>query len=165
MVYRTANTGITSYLYDVECFNDNCIAVGPSGTIIKSSDGGINWSSKTSGVTLAIEAITYSSGRFIAVAYGSSGVDPAFLISDDDGDNWTSNTVAFENMYAIGPALGKLFAVGNSVKIYSSTDNGDNWVESHDAGAMVFRDVGGDANIAIVTGQSGEIYTSTDGSN
>ncbi|SEG80101.1 hypothetical protein SAMN02799616_05264, partial [Paenibacillus sp. UNC499MF] len=50
--------------------NGTYVAVGPSGTIVASSDG-VNWMPRNSGTTKALYGVSYFNGTFVAV--GASG--------------------------------------------------------------------------------------------
>jgi photosystem II stability/assembly factor-like uncharacterized protein len=62
---------------------DKGIAVGDSGLIVASTDGGVHWTERTSGVRMRLYGVAYRSG--MATAVGDSGT---ILHSSDDGISW-----------------------------------------------------------------------------
>jgi photosystem II stability/assembly factor-like uncharacterized protein len=103
--------------------NDSFITVGDAGTILTSTDNGITWLKKVSGVIIPLNRITYGNNTFVAVGdYGT------VLTSTDNGNTWTKrlsettidlNEVAFANNTFV--------TVGTSGKIFTSNDNGVTW--------------------------------------
>jgi len=69
------------------------VSVGASGQIWTSSDG-VNWTSRSSGVTGDLNAVTYGNGLFVAVggtwSPGSPGPPP--VVTSPDGITWTVQT-------------------------------------------------------------------------
>ena len=63
------------------------VAVGDRKEFLTSSDG-INWTSRTSGVSVALYSVTYSENLGLFIAVGNSGT----ILTSSDGINWTSRT-------------------------------------------------------------------------
>ena len=75
------------------------VAVGLSGTVIRSADHGATWSGETSGTTEHLRGIAYGSSTWVAV--GDSGT----IITSTDGSSWSVVTSGTSNeLPAIGVA-------------------------------------------------------------
>ena len=139
-------------------------AVGDLGTILKTTDGGVNWTAQNSGSTatlLAVDFIDLSTGW----AVGSGGI---ILKTVDGGTNWVLQTsgvtgtlydVDFtdsSNGWVTGLFIGGI--------ILMTSDGGSTWT-AHGTGqlpiyyGMHFVD----ANVGWVTGIQGAIERTTDG--
>jgi len=76
-------------LRDVHVFNSNtAIAVGGSGTVLKTNDGGINWDSQPVGATYHLNSLYFIDDNtgWVVGFYG------IILKTTDGGDNWNSQT-------------------------------------------------------------------------
>lgn len=109
------------------------VAVGNSGAVIYSTDGGENWTPGNSGTQNDLRSVASNGkGRFVAV--GSYGT---VIYSIDGGANWIEgNPGTDEALRSIASSgNGRLVAVGfNGTAIYS-TDGGDSWTTG-DMGAV-----------------------------
>jgi photosystem II stability/assembly factor-like uncharacterized protein len=85
-------------LYGVTFGNNTFVAVGESGTIVKSNDNGASWEEAlSSGTSNTLNGVTFGNNIFMAV--GSSGT---IVKSTDNGTNWdnaTSGTT--NNLYGV----------------------------------------------------------------
>ncbi len=106
-------------------------AVGPAGTILKSTDGGESWARKDSGTQQGLWGVAVSSDGRTLWAVGSFGT---ILKSTDSGESWalkSSGTKA--DLVGVAASSGEqtLWTVGgtpdNSRTILKSTDGGENW--------------------------------------
>jgi hypothetical protein len=78
------------------------VAVGNSGEVVSSSDGGASWTRRTSGKTTNLVSIAYGNGRYVAV--GNSGV----VLTSLDGVSWqapSSGTTATIYWVAFGNGM------------------------------------------------------------
>ncbi|MDP7582031.1 MAG: hypothetical protein QGG03_02235, partial [SAR324 cluster bacterium] len=80
-------------LYGVTFGNGTFVAVGQSGTIIKSTNNGASWSSSSSGGN-TLNGVTFGNNIFMAVGNGGTIVKSTAdgVTSTDDGSNWSSST-------------------------------------------------------------------------
>ncbi len=93
-------------------------SVGHSGTILTSSDGGITWSSRTSGTTTTLHDVTYGNNTFVTV--GNSGT---ILTSSDNGTTWTSRISGTTNtLYRVIYGNSTFVTVGDTGTILTSSD-------------------------------------------
>ena len=117
------NSGTSRDLKGVNFSNDKYIAVGNSGTIIASSDGGNTWNTKTSGTSQDLLDISYKNNSYVVV--GSSGV----ILTSSDGDTWSSkNSGTTKDLYGITYGKNKFVAVGMEGTILTSTDT-ESWIK------------------------------------
>ena len=90
---QTSPTTTTTTLEDVECPSPSlCVAVGgmlgtpATGTILRSTDGGVTWSSQLSAPTNYLSSVACPSpSTCVAVGFGGT-----ILRSTDGGSTWTS---------------------------------------------------------------------------
>ena len=116
-------SGTSNHLYGVNFSNNKYIAVGNSGTIIASSDGGNTWNTKTSGTSQDLFDISYKNNSYVVV--GSSGV----ILTSSDGDTWSSkNSGTTKDLYGITYGKNKFVAVGMEGTILTSTDT-ESWIK------------------------------------
>lgn len=64
------------------------VAVGDSGTIIRSTDG-TTWSAVPSGTTRKLASVTWGGGKFVAVGYGVVGGTACAVLTSPNGSTWT----------------------------------------------------------------------------
>jgi len=102
------------------------IVVSNAGTVLYSSDSGINWNVVNTGVS----ANLYSScGIFPSFALGASGT---IIKSSNYGLNWsTVYSPTSNNLNAISNYVSQLYKIvcGDAGKIYTSTNSGTNWTD------------------------------------
>lgn len=141
--------------------------VGNTGTIRKSTDGGLNWTSTTSPITNDLTDV-YFADAFMGYACGTNG---RVIRTSNAGVAWslltslpTSQTLngirsrVFSGSYAI-------LTVGNSGTIYVSPNNGGNWspATSGTSANLYDAEMGSNVLNAWVVGASGTILATTDG--
>ncbi len=81
--------GSNALLYDVSAPDStNAYAVGDSGTILKTTDGGTNWTKLTAPTNQHLRGVAALDANHVVVV-GSGG---AIKRSSDGGNNWTSDT-------------------------------------------------------------------------
>ena len=101
--------------------------VGSTGTILKSDDGGKNWSARNSGTENYLESIFGSRDGKRLWAVGEKGT---ILESDDGGEHWNARNSDTESwLFSIcGSRDGKrLWTVGGEGTILESDDGGEHW--------------------------------------
>jgi hypothetical protein len=85
-VWQTRPTGTTNTLSAVKCQSSNiCIAVGRNGTVVASTNFGVTWAVKTSGVTAYLYGIDCAPGGAVCLAVGAGGT----VIMSRDGTSWS----------------------------------------------------------------------------
>ncbi|UCG50498.1 MAG: hypothetical protein JSW58_09805 [Candidatus Latescibacterota bacterium] len=155
------------HLRAVQALNANTIiAVGDSGTILKSADGGNTWDLIESGTTESLRQVSFLDEATGWIA-GTNGV---LLNSTDGGATWTLKTPGFsthfrdiqfidENVgWAGGSAWGPVLLEG---VVAISVDGGETWESqlSVSANSLFFVD----AESGCVAGGDGQIHRTTDG--
>jgi photosystem II stability/assembly factor-like uncharacterized protein len=104
---------------------NNGIAVGIGGTILKTTDSGINWMQQTSGIGNFLYDVSYPDSNNATIV-GSSG---KILRTTDGGQNWFSQSSGTSNdlygVFFIDSTTGT--AVGSSGTILRTTNSGTNW--------------------------------------
>lgn len=134
-------------------------AVVQNGGIYTSSNGGVNWTARPSGVQVW-RAITSSTDGSRLAAIQQSG---RIHTSADSGLTWTAQDVV-RNWYGIASSADgmKLAAVVQDGLIYTSTDAGVSWTPR--ASVRTWRAIASSADgtrlVAVV--EDGRIYTSSD---
>ncbi len=155
----------TSGLIRVTFGNNTFVAVGGSGTIVRSDAGGsynfhnlISFDNVTSPITSNLRGITFGNNIFVAVGrYGY------ILRSSDNGtsfDNATSPTANTLKRITFGNNT--FVAVGNEGNIVRSTDNGLSFDNATSPTANDLYDVVFGNNTFVAVGNEGNILRSTD---
>jgi photosystem II stability/assembly factor-like uncharacterized protein len=142
------------------------VAVGNSGTILRTSDGGSTWTAVTSGTTENFLAIFFVDG----VTGWAAGLNNTLLKSTDAGLTWDPVSLSVPTdlrvIYFVdsqtgftggGPGQGQ---PGNQV-FYTTSDGGDTWVP-HDIDVSINGIAFVDADSGCVTGGGG-VWKTTDG--
>ena len=109
----------------------NAIIGGYNGTIYFSKDGGDTWKKGSNKSKEFINSITHISADS-AYAVGSNGI---ILLTTDGGENWIQISgdisTSFYGVYFPSPSVGYAAGSGgdgfNILKVYKTTDAGDNW--------------------------------------
>jgi photosystem II stability/assembly factor-like uncharacterized protein len=100
-------------------------AVGNSGTIIHSSDGGATWAAQNSGVTSFLSRV-----QFVSATRGWALGGNVLLSTSDGGAIWTRlstpSAVALEGLSFVSATTG--WVVGDQQTILKTTDGGATWV-------------------------------------
>ncbi len=105
-----------------------CLAVGLTGSVLASADGGATWSPKTSGVTAALNAITCPAGACYATGAVAGGA-AVMLKSTDGGTTWTPQASGTANPLS-GIACvtaARCFADGTFGTVIETINGGTTW--------------------------------------
>jgi len=101
-------------------------AVGTSGNVIKSTDGGHNWVVKAT-LPVMLFGLDFANSTF-----GVVGGEEKMFATNDGGTTWTTYTTGYENFYATKAyADGTGYIGGTDENIYVTTDFGASWAMEH----------------------------------
>ncbi len=166
-IFGVGYTSLTTCTNNSSSYAGSFAAVGAGGAIFTSADGK-TWSTQTSPIATALNAITgYATNqnnpsnpvmRWIAVGDGGASV------YSTDGITWAigvSTTATTQILRSITQVTGTFFAVGDSGTILSTTD-GITWTSRTSGTANNLNGVTHGANYVAV-GNGGTILTSIDG--
>ena len=124
-LWVTLNSGIQQELNDLVWAGDVCFTVGASGTILRSTDAGISWSSLESGVATDLKSL-YFVNETTGFAVGTGGV---ILKTTDGGNSWlpitSGTTFLLRSVFFTNPSSG--WIVGSGGTILHTTDGGNTW--------------------------------------
>lgn len=118
-------SGVTNVLNSVYFVSENTGWIcGEVGTILYTTNGGINWQSQNSGTTFNLFSILPLDTNTV-YAFGLVG---KFLKTTNSGNAWNSMS-QFTNytLYSSKNAGSRIYTVGDLGRIYFSFDNGVNW--------------------------------------
>jgi hypothetical protein len=94
-----------------------------SGSIIRSTDYGVNWTDVSAGLpSVQIMALTTFGNNLF-----TSESDGGIYISTNDGTNWNITALTVEYILGFATIGTNLFAASKYNGVYLSTDNGTNW--------------------------------------
>jgi photosystem II stability/assembly factor-like uncharacterized protein len=140
-------------------------AVGRGGTIVNTTNGGLNWTSQTSGTDELLTSI-YLIDQNYGWAVGTYG---KIIHTTNGGLNWMNQTSPTQNdlygVYFVNATTG--WAVGLDSTIIHTTDGGQNWIRqiTNASNGFRFTDVQFiDELHGWVVGIYGSIFLTTDGS-
>lgn len=138
------NSGTTSHLYEVEFINQNTgWACGDGGNVLKTTNGGINWFTQQTGVTVTILMGIHPVNENIIYAVGYWRT---LLKSTNGGTNWQiiSNLamgqgISFKEVYFINESTG--WWVSQFTEYVFKTTNGMNTIDSFSVVNCGLRDI------------------------
>ncbi|MBL7129660.1 MAG: T9SS type A sorting domain-containing protein [Ignavibacteria bacterium] len=134
--------------------------VGDSGTIIKTTNGGTNWFSQTSGTTNDLRGVSFTDVNTGTVV----GQNGTIIKTTNGGTNWipqTSETTNDLNGVSFFEA-NTGFAVGDSGTIIRTTNSGTNWIPQYSGTTNILVGVSfTDANNGTAVGTNGTIIRTT----
>lgn len=117
--WSSASPGSTT-LRAITYGNGLFVAVGDSGSVRTSVDGA-SWTSRSSGTSRSLKAISYVKDRFIAVGEQDGSGNGAVLIHSTDGITWTKENAFFANsLYASAAGNGNYVGGGNNGTILAA---------------------------------------------
>ena len=129
------NAGNSNPLYSIYCVNANTVyAVGDTGTIIKTTDGGNHWTKQTTGTNNALYSILFLNEN-TGYAVGAMGI----VLKTTDGNNWVKlntgtgyglSSISFMNADTgwIAGSNGDFWLPGNVGILLSTYDGGKTWM-------------------------------------
>jgi photosystem II stability/assembly factor-like uncharacterized protein len=142
-------------------------AVGDGGALRKTTNGGSDWSSPSSGTTQNLRAVWFASATT-----GWVGGDNGLIRKTTDGANWTAQssgtTQPINRLYFADASNG--WAFGDAGTMLRTVDGGANWVELSGWGVMTSGTTTAlrgidfvDANVGYVVGGGGLIRKTLNG--
>ena len=144
------------------------VAVGDSGTVLYSSNGGVAWTTATSPTANNLYGVAFSAGVTKWVAVGAGGT----MISSTDGINWTTVTSpTTSDLFSIAVLASTNAATLGTTYTFVAVGAGGTILTSNDGVTWVSQTVSPAANLHAVTGWSrfvavgdgGAAFTSADG--
>lgn len=83
------NAGSNEFLNDIYCINENVVvAIGNNGTILKTSDGGVNWTHKPSGTNFKLFKLQFCNAN-VGYICGYNNTNGLLLKTVDGGETWS----------------------------------------------------------------------------
>ncbi len=139
------------------------VAVGSSGGIFTSTDGGTTWTQVVSNTPNNLNGVSFVGGIFIVT--GANGT----LLTSPDGITWTTQTSNTPNAlrgaaFGLVAGQGLYVAVGDAGTIVTSSDSGTTWSAVAPPLAQNLRNVVFGSRFVAV-GQGGAVAYSDDGLN
>ncbi|MHC4216878.1 MAG: YCF48-related protein [Planctomycetota bacterium] len=139
--------------------------VGNAGTILKTTDGGANWSSQTSGTTENLRVSSFPTDD--QTGY-TAGWNSTILKTTDGGTNWsvqnTGGGIMLQGMhFPVDADTG--YAVGDQGTILNTTNGGTNWSAQTSGTTEELRGIifPVDATTGYAVGSNGTILKTTNG--
>ncbi len=157
------NSGTSSWLYGVS-FSDanNGCAVGLSGIILRTTNGGTTWTQQTSGTNYDLFSVSFTDANN-GFAVGANGI---LLHTTNGGANWTQQVSGtyYELSGVYFTEANKGCAVGYAGKILHTTNGGANWIQQTSGTNNALWGVSfADANNGCAVGDGGTILRTTNG--
>lgn len=144
-------------------YNSNLwLAVGSAGQIATSSDNGLTWTARTSGVSGNLHAaVSWNTNNCIVV--GALDAGTGIILKSANFITYTRKTsIAFAHNSVTFISGTTFVIVGAGGSILISTDNGEIWTESTDSRVETTNDLNGVAyngTVACAVGNGGKIIT------
>ncbi len=172
ITYTNIPSGTTQNLNDVRISNnyyqDDAAIAGNNGTVLVSSNSGLNWITKSSPTTANLYGIDHS---YYLYAVGDNGtilyaseIFTGSLVQQTSGTTRNLKAVTISNLNTQ-----RVIAVGEKGTILRTTNGGFNWVNVSIADTTVnFNDLSqkgifyNTGDIFVAVGSGGKIYKSTD---
>lgn len=165
-------TGVTAGLFAIDAADhSNVYAVGSSGTILTTTNGGTSWINRTavSGTTRWLGGVDTVDASTAWAVGGGPGPGEGGIIrkTTNGGAAWTSQTsptsnVVLRNVDAVSTSVA--WVVGDAGTILKTTDGGTTWLSQTSGTTNSLYDVAAvDANIAWTVGAAGTILKTTNG--
>jgi photosystem II stability/assembly factor-like uncharacterized protein len=139
-------------------------AVGASGTIVKTDNGGFSWTAQDSGTQAILEAVEFRSTArgFVVGRFGR------ILGTLDGGQNWTvkvSGTLLHLHDVDFVGDTGTGYVVGEGGLILKTVDDGNTWAPQDSTTQRTLRSVHFpvDASVGYIVGDGGTVLKTTNG--
>ena len=108
------------------------VGLSGAGIILKTTDGGVNWSPQITGTSYQLYSVHFSDSNFgWAVGYDGNASSGIILNTTDGGINWnpTSNWSRYRFIFSSFADLNNGWAVGDNGAILHTTNGGVTFVE------------------------------------
>ncbi|MCK5079274.1 MAG: PKD domain-containing protein, partial [Bacteroidales bacterium] len=125
--WTQATSGVLGNMMAV-CYADatTLFAVNTSGNVYKSTDGGHNWTVKSS-LPALLFGVDFADANF-----GVVGAEEKIFATNNGGDSWTTYTTGYENFYATQAFTdGTAYVGGTDERIHVTYDYGVSWQLDH----------------------------------
>ena len=124
-------TDVASYLVDVDFVDNQAgFAVGTGGTILKTTNGGVEWTALNAGNSNDLRGVQFTSPA-IGWVVGHGGI---IMKTTDSGATWTifnaGSTILFENLFFLDAFRGWVCGFDTSTGfgvVYKTIDGGATW--------------------------------------
>jgi len=165
LAWSSQASGTGEILWGVSCPSAiACVAVGESGTILRTIDGGANWFSQASGTTNRLESVSCPT---VTACFVVGPFPPTVLITTDGGRTWSDHSAdAPSPLAAISCAnSNSCVAVGIGGSILVTHDAGNTWtaLTADSSGNFLFGVDCPSESSCIAVGGFGAILTTSDG--
>ena len=142
-------------LYGVVYGNGKFVAAGDGSTVVSSPDG-LAWTRMAVPAGAVFFGIAHSGSRFVAAGIGATATPRGVATYSDDGITWTAATLpaGVGQINAIAYGAGRFVAVGETGRIYTSTD-GAAFTEVTSPVANSLSAISYAENLFVATGGSG----------
>ncbi|HEY5125360.1 MAG TPA: T9SS type A sorting domain-containing protein [Ignavibacteria bacterium] len=164
--WHNINPGISNDLKSFSNFNlsvlqaNQSIICGSGGLILKSTNGGDNWSVKNTGITDNLNSVQFSDSSF-----GLAGGDNGRIIkSTDGGESWTilnSQTNNNLNSVMIFGYYGNAYAAGDNGTLRFTTNGGVNWLPESIGQNVDINSINYSSPRYFAVGNNGKIFLKT----
>ena len=108
------------------------VAVGASGTIVATADGGKTWTTRTSGTTLDLRAVSCAGAQRCVAVGNYAGSTPAVILATQNGGaTWTvESSGVTDTLFSVScPSATMCVATGQGGEILTTNDGGATWHE------------------------------------
>mgnify|MGYP000865105579 FL=1 len=147
-------------------------AVGGSGTVLATTDGGETWSALDSGGTVELNAVAFSDPQHGFMVGNNEDGQGTILATTDGGGTWSEQTTSASLLSDITfPDATHGWAVGGDSTILATADRGETWHQQRSGGTESLLGVNfADATHGWAVGvdnerNAGIVLTTTDGGN
>ncbi len=160
VIYQHQISNVATYLYDLSFSgSDTGTVVGWSGTIFRTTDGGLHWRSQWSNTGTTLKAVDFISSKLgVAVA-------DAMVRTTDGGENWTPIEIGdlwLESVDLNDDGTG--IAVGRMGTILKTDDFGISWSQRSSGTMMILKKIIFLNNLTgLIVGYDGTILRTTNG--
>ena len=137
------------------------VAVGTSGALLESTDGGTTWTTVKLGINPTFHGVAASPSLPLFVAVGDGGN----IVTSPDGLTWTYRNASGDKMLQSviwADALSLFVAVGEEGLVYTSPDGATWTYQANTNTAADLEAVAWNGSTLVAVGQSGAIITATD---
>lgn len=163
--WSSQTSGTSEILWGVSCPSANvCVAVGESGTILRTVNGGATWFRQASGTTNRIESVSCPT---VTTCFAVGPFPPTILITTDGGSSWSDrSTAAPSPLAAIScPNTNACAAVGIGGSTLVTHDGGGTWIAGNAGNDFLFGVSCPSEASCTAVGQNGAIFRTSDGGN